>query len=511
MENSHPSDEENAPPKRKPYLRVLSPGEGSPGQMLPHSLEAEEYLLATIMIDGRDVMSKCLKYKLRPASFYDPKHGVIYAVLLHLYRRGSPMESAHVAEELRERKQLEQVGGYPFIAQVSKQISTTAQASYWIEKVRDQAAARAIIRQGKELVEGAYALTGGAEEIAAKLERHQAWTSEAIDQLRLGTTTMEDVVAAAESRTMAKLAGKPDTSRYLFTGLREFDERFGPFDANNEDWFVPIGAFQGGAKSTFLRWVTLHNLRAGKTAQIFLLETGIGKFLEKTACTAAGLNDRHLEQLTKDQRALFESCYAEVKSYMGTQLWITEDSMPVETLTARIDEHARRHGEADFTGIDHIHQLNAVGKFHSREAEMGYIAKHLARNAKKHNRTMFALSQLNRSGRTDGGERRPQPHDLRDSGEIEQAGRRILLLHTPKTDLRGCEQDDNQNTVQIEFIQAKHNNGRIGHREFWFKRDLGRFGDISGAEVAALRSAAPSPQPGAGGASKKQWREGGKG
>jgi replicative DNA helicase len=309
-----------------------------------------------------------------------------------------------------------------------------------------------------------------------------------------------------------KLSGKPDKSRWLFTGLKSFDERFGAFDANNEDWLVVIGAFQGGAKSSFMRCcLLLTNLRAGKTAHVFLLETGIGKLLELLACTAADIGSNVLAGLPPDLRAKYQRALDEMHGYLGKTLFVCDEVIPVETLIARIDDHARRQGPADLIAIDHLHLLSSLKPHGKREAEMGYIAKSLARCGKRHNRTIFALAQLNRSARADGKNLRPEPHNLRDSGEIEQAARRIILLHTPDSDMRGAEQTKNQDQVMMEIYQAKHNNGSAGYREAWFRRSVTKFFDISTHEAAAERrigdlqkSAAAAP----GGVTKADFRKG---
>lgn len=495
METAHPSDLEQAHPRRGggPRFRVLDPGETAAERPLPHSLDAEEHLLSILMLDGRDVMGKCQAAKMQPGWFYDSRHGTVFEALQELYRQGHALETATLAEHLRERGKLEQIGGYAMITQVSGRAPTSAQAEFFIAKVRDLAAMRAVVRQARELVEQALGNTGGGEQLGAQLEQHQAWVARTIDMIRAGSVTMQDAAAAAYQRTLDKLAGKPDRSRWIFTGLREFDERFGAFDANNEDWLVVVGAFQGGAKSSFMRAILLHNLRAGKSAQVFLLETGLGKLLELMACTAAGVNSQALDQLPRDMHAKFEACLTEMHGYVGKTLFVSDEVVPVETLTARIDDHARRHGAADFIAIDHIHLLRSLKNFKAREPEMGYIAKELARCGKRHNRTVLGLAQLNRSARADGANRRPQSHDIRDSGEIEQAARRILLLHKPDKDMRGAEQTDNQSQVMLEIIQAKHNNGRVGHREFWFRRDLTRFFDIGDSEIASMRAVAPMP------------------
>src|SRR5687767_9050874 len=126
--------------------RSFSNATGAVGRTLPHSLEAEEYLLSCCLLDGADVISRCLEARLRPESFYDSKHGIIYERLLDLYNRQAPIDVSVVAEDLKTAKQLDAVGGYAFLTQVSSRIPTTAQAGYFIDKVREQSLLREIIR-----------------------------------------------------------------------------------------------------------------------------------------------------------------------------------------------------------------------------------------------------------------------------------------------------------------------------------------------------------------------------
>jgi replicative DNA helicase len=53
---------------------------------MPHSVEAEEYLLSCCLIDGADVVARCLEARITPESFYVPAHGIIYEKLQDLYR-----------------------------------------------------------------------------------------------------------------------------------------------------------------------------------------------------------------------------------------------------------------------------------------------------------------------------------------------------------------------------------------------------------------------------------------
>jgi replicative DNA helicase len=100
----------------RPGLRLLE-GES---RTLPHSLEAEESLLAGCLMDDGVTVARALRGGIRPASFYDPKHGLLFDRLAEMTARSLPVSTATLAEELKEARQLEAAGGIAFIVQVSQ-------------------------------------------------------------------------------------------------------------------------------------------------------------------------------------------------------------------------------------------------------------------------------------------------------------------------------------------------------------------------------------------------------
>lgn len=168
------------PPKRKPRAETPPPDAehfenitpfpksrqaAAVGRELPHSLEAEEALIGSCLVDGAEVIGKCLKVRVGPESFHDPKHAIIFECLIDLYHRNAKIiDTSVLAEELKTRKQIDQVGGYAFISQVSSRIPTTAQAEFFIEKVREQALLREVINAAERAKENAYNFTGGIDD-----------------------------------------------------------------------------------------------------------------------------------------------------------------------------------------------------------------------------------------------------------------------------------------------------------------------------------------------------------
>lgn len=141
-------------------------GEPGVGRTLPHSLEAEEYLLSTVLLDGAPMVMRCIQARITAEAFYDPKHGLVFASCLRLFAASKPVDASTVAEDLKAARELDAVGGYAFMTQVSGRIPTTAQAEYFIEKVREQALLREMIRTATGVVEDCYGFSGGIEEFA---------------------------------------------------------------------------------------------------------------------------------------------------------------------------------------------------------------------------------------------------------------------------------------------------------------------------------------------------------
>lgn len=194
-----------------PFVSASEPHRSGAGltRILPHSLEAEEYLLSSCLIDGEDIMRRCEEAKLGPDSYYDTKHKIVYEILYDLYKAKLPIDIAVVAEELKKRRQLDQIGGYGFLVQISSRIPTTAQASYFIEKVREQAALRAVIRSATGLVEDCYSFTGDIDQFLSDAKKKFAEVDERTRPVERG-----------HLRALFDFGLVPDSDRSVLLGKR---------------------------------------------------------------------------------------------------------------------------------------------------------------------------------------------------------------------------------------------------------------------------------------------------
>jgi hypothetical protein len=131
------------------------------GRTLPHSIEAEEALLGAIFADyeSADVLTRCVAAGITPDSFYDVALGTVFRAICDLHTAGVAADTSSVAESLKAQRKLDAIGGYTTLMRVSN-VPTSAQAGFFLQRVRDLALLRELIRTATGVVEDCHNATG---------------------------------------------------------------------------------------------------------------------------------------------------------------------------------------------------------------------------------------------------------------------------------------------------------------------------------------------------------------
>lgn len=506
-------------------FRVVRPGETEEhavGRVLPHSIQAEEGLLACAMMDGADVIARCARAKVSKAAFYVPANRVIFDVLQDVAKRGLPMEVAIVAEELRSRKSevnevstlLDEVGGFQYLARITRETPTTASATYFVERVRELWVLREAIRRGTEWVEHCYAFTGPAvgAHLMPKLVEMQRLVDFA-DRTARGPDYLLERFRARVNRTLAEVDGAQDKTRWLTWGDAVMDSVFLPLDPNEEDWLVVVGGPPSGGKSSFMRQVAMINVLNGKRGAVFLLETGL-RWLEQAACSSVRLNFRQRGEWLKEHRARYVGAVEGIDELITAgRLHVQEDIFHVEDLERSVREINRAMRERDiqsgvpeaqargldFIVVDYLQLLdtrtNQSGRM-TREQVVATVSRTLKLLLKSLNISGYIGAQINRAGREDAN-KVPTLRDLRESGAIEQDADRVIFVHTPPVNKAGMPQNGTQPTDEVEIHQRKSRNGpRDVCVELLFDKQFTRYRPRE--DRASARPGLPKPAGGYG-------------
>ncbi|MSU22293.1 MAG: replicative DNA helicase [Opitutus sp.] len=438
------------------------------GRSLPHSLEAEEYLLACCLLDGADVLSRCLEARIKPESFYDPKHGIIYERLLELYNRQAPVDISVLAEELKTTRQLDAVGGYAFLTQVSSRIPTTAQAGYFIDKVREQCLLRELIRSATGAVEDCYNFSGGIDEFVDQVEQRIFTVTQ--DRVSESAKPMSEPTKEAMN-VITKMMMKKGELTGVASGFIELDKLMWGFQ--RQEMIVLAARPSMGKTSLALNFAEAAALpKRGEPVAVLLfsLEMSAAQLALRMLCSRARVNmkllrDGLLSKNGEEQNRLVETA----DEFSKSPIFIDDSSaLSIMQLRAKARRIHARH-PLGFIVVDYLQLLSPTDGKMPREQQVAEASRGLKALAKELNVPVLVLSQLNRSSEKEN--RTPKLADLRESGSIEQDADVVLMLARP----RDADEKFQVAADSAELIVAKQRNGPVGELKLTFLRDITRF------------------------------------
>jgi replicative DNA helicase len=448
------------------------------GRSLPHSLEAEEYLISCCMIDGNDVIPRAVVAGISPTSFYDTKHAIIFEVVMDLFSKKMPCDVAVVAEELKTRKYLEMVGGYAFLVQVSGRIPTTAQASYFIEKVREMALLREFIKSATSIAEDCYAYTGDLPDFVSNIEaRFLKTVNRANDDgtrptLATYCKAITDEVAAIRAGTVR---GDENDIRW---GIADLDKYLKPFRRGE---LACIAARPGIGKSSLMRQVCVQNtIRDKRNCVVFTLEVTTEEFIKNTAQAISGVNPREILQYPTEDQEEFMKWASKIGEYENL-LHVHDIAIGLGGILANIRIHHSKR-PVDVVFIDYLQLINEkMQQGENRDQLLGRITRSLKQLANELKCVVIILSQMNRNSEKDN--RAPHLADLRESGNIEADCDRVDFIYRPSenpiTKMEQKFDDEDVKTFFCDILQRKGRNVGEASCGVIFERKPARFVSLS--------------------------------
>jgi replicative DNA helicase len=172
---------------------------------VPHSVEAEQGVLGSMLLSPRQVIPECID-KINPAHFHVPAHRTIYSVLVGLWNACQAIDLITVTQTLRDRHLLESVGGAGFITSLLTFVPTAANVQYYIDIVREkralrevQAAARDCLKRiNQPMLDVPGTLSFAATRFAAIEHYSKNGSLDSVAEKNWGDALNESVVTALE-------------------------------------------------------------------------------------------------------------------------------------------------------------------------------------------------------------------------------------------------------------------------------------------------------------------------
>ena len=440
------------------------------GHLQPQAPELEEAVLGALMIE-RDAYSEVSEI-LRPESFYDHRHQLIYKAISTLVIMQQPVDILTVAEQLKKNGELDEVGGSFYITQLSGRVVSSAHIKHHARIIAQKFLARELITFTSNIQTKAFDATQDVDDLMQEAEGRLFEISQ--QNMKKDYTQINPVLKEAYDM-LQKAAARTDGLSGLPSGFHQLDKMTSGWQ--NSD-LVIIAARPAMGKTAFVLSMA-KNIAVNQRVPValFSLEMSNVQLVNRlivNVCEIPG------EKIRSGQLAPYEwgQLDYKIKDLYDAPLYVDDTpSLSVFELRTKARRLVKEH-DVRLIIIDYLQLMNANGmSFGSRQEEVSTISRSLKGLAKELNIPIIALSQLNRGVENrEGAEgKRPQLSDLRESGAIEQDADMVCFIHRPEYYKISQNEKGDDLHGMAEIIIAKHRNGAVGDVLLRFKSEFARF------------------------------------
>ena len=416
-------------------------------RQVPQSLEAEQSVLGSILIDSRcltDVIGV-----VRPEDFYLQQNREIYETIYTMFNFSQTIDPVTVLDKMRE------LGVYhdnsrDYILQLMEITPTAANAVRYASIVRDKATLRGLADASTDIAEMVQTQVGTTEEIleAAEKKIFALRKGERGDSLEHIGVTLHKVFDH-----LTELSQSDSAIPGMSTGMRDLDKKI---NGLNKSDLLLVAARPAMGKSAFALNLALNVAKKyNKTVAIFNLEMSREQLAMRLLAIESFVDGQKMAtgKLTEEEWSKLS-----MASVALSQTDIRIDDNPSITV-AEMSAKCRRVENLGMVVIDYLQLMNGSGYGKTSDNRVNVvsdISRSLKIMAKELNVPVICLSQLSRGpeSRTD---KRPMLSDLRESGAIEQDADEVLFLYRDE-----YYNENSEDKGVAECIVSKNRHGEVG-------------------------------------------------
>ncbi|HZJ15725.1 MAG TPA: replicative DNA helicase [Chthoniobacteraceae bacterium] len=449
-------------------------------RLLPQSPDAEQGILSSFLLAPREVGGLCAEKGLTSANFHIPAHATIYAELLEMWDKNTPIDVITLTQRLRDRNLLESCGGPAFVTQLFTFLPTAANAAFYLEIVQEKFTLREIIRVCTEYAARSYE---EQHEVQTLLDEVETRIFEiAKERFKDKAANLKDQLMAAITQ-IDELYHRKGQITGLATGLADFDKLT---DGLHAAEMIVIAARPSMGKTALAMNIAEHiAVDLQKPIAVFSLEMSSQQLVQRLLCSRARVDLGRVRNGFLSERD-FPALTAAASKLSLAKIYIDDTAgLSILELRAKARRLKSQHDiQAIF--VDYIQLLRSTSKRaqDNRQLEIAEISGGLKALAKELNIPIVILAQLNRNPETRSGDAkgRPRLSDLRESGSIEQDADLVGLLVREEY-YADTEEDKKAAEGKATLIIAKQRNGPVGDVPLTFLKEFTRF-ETRAREVA---------------------------
>ncbi|MBY6198561.1 replicative DNA helicase [Vibrio hangzhouensis] len=438
----------------------------------PHSLEAEQSVLGGLLLDNErwDTVAE----KVLSSDFYSRPHRLIFEGIKSLLEESKPLDLITLSEFLELREQLDDVGGFAYLADLAKNTPSAANINAYADIVAERALVRNLIGVANEIADAGYDPQGrSSEDLLDMAESKVFKIAEERTSENEGPQNVDNILEKTLERIEILYKTPQDGVTGVTTGFNDLNKKTAGLQGSD---LVIVAARPSMGKTTFaMNLCENAAMSQDKPVLIFSLEMPAEQIMMRMLASLSRVDQTKIRTGQLD-----DEDWAKISTTMGMlmekkNMYIDDSSglTPTE-VRSRARRIAREHGGLSLIMVDYLQLMRVPSLSDNRTLEIAEISRSLKALAKELNVPVVALSQLNRSleQRAD---KRPVNSDLRESGSIEQDADLIMFIYRdevyhPDSALKGI----------AEIIIGKQRNGPIGSVRLTFQGQYSRFDNYAG-------------------------------
>ena len=469
--NNNFSPNGGAPANRR-NTRAQSPQQPALGKVQPQATEVEEAVLGALMLekDAYSVISDLLK----PESFYDHKHQLIFAAIQELAFNQEPIDMLTVTNRLQRNGVIEEVGGAYYIATLTGKVGSAANIEYHAKIIAQKSLARQLINYAGKLESAAFDETTDIDALMQSAEGELFQLSQ--HNIKKDVIQIDPVIQDALKK-IEQASNRDDGLSGLPSGFHDLDKMTSGWQ--NTDLVIIAARPAMGKTALVLSMVKNMAVNYNIPVGMFSLEMSNLQLVNRLLQNVCEISGEKVKsgRLTSDE---WTKLTTRITQLQGAPIYVDDTpGLSVFELRTKARRLVREHG-VKIIMIDYLQLMTAAGmQFGSREQEVSTISRSLKGLAKELDIPIIALSQLNRGVETRQGEgKRPQLADLRESGAIEQDADMVCFIHRPEYYKIFEDEKGNDLRGLAEIIIAKHRSGSVGDVRLRFRGEFVRFQNL---------------------------------
>ena len=429
----------------------------------PQNLEAEQSILGGILLEN-GAINPVLEI-MTGSDFYSDAHRKIFGAILELNDRNQPADLITLSNHLRDKKQLDAVGGAVYLSQLVDNVPSAANIGHYARIVKEKSVLRNLIGTATEILNRTYG--AGADVDSVLDEAEHAIFEISQNKIKPSFYPLKDIIKDS-FRTIERLYEKKELITGVATGFTKLDEMTSGLQRS--DLIIIAGRPSMGKTAFALNIAQFCSVEESVPVAVFSLEMAKEQLAMRMLSSEARVDSQKIRK-----GFLGESDWPKLTTAAGrlseARLFIDDTpSISVLEMKAKSRRLKAEHG-LGLIVLDYLQLMKGSAYSDTREQEISEISRSLKGLAKELSVPVVALSQLNRKVE-DRTSRRPQMADLRESGAIEQDADVILFLYRDEVYNKS---EDNPEKGFAEVIIGKQRNGPVGTVKLVFQEKFTRF------------------------------------